>query len=1216
MGWTSGQQDAIETRNCNILVSAAAGSGKTAVLVERIKQLILTDQVPLDRMLIVTFSNAAASEMKEKILHAITKAIEEEPSSSFLRAQPGLINKANISTFHAFSMEVLRRYFHLIDLEPNFRICDEAQKAILQQEAMDKLFEEQFRMRDSAFLQFLKKYASSKNEDQAKQTILTVHRFIQSLPDPFSWLSQKVSMLETTEEEFTNSALYLELFDRIKWLLQRQYLCFKQVEQILQTAGIPVMHRKSLSDLEQIQELIHIFETEDLDQFGLRSRQVSFSVFRAGKEEQQAWEQVRDQVTVLRDKAKDLYKRMNKNYTGRTVAECVQEARSTLGDGTLLYNLVQAFDEIYSLKKQEKGVLDFSDLEHLALGVLRHEEAAKEYREKFQYIFIDEYQDSNLVQETLIDSIKRSDNVFMVGDVKQSIYKFRLAEPELFLAKYDTFLKEADAGENGTQPRNKKIDLNENFRSKGRIIDGINDLFAMIMNKQIAGMEYDQDAALHKGLYQKDDLGQPIISVYPTELEYPVELHLVDGRQDETREIDEEIMEMRRVELEASVAAQIIRDAIGKSIYDQKNSQIRPIALKDIVILLRSTKNDAEIYADQLRQLGFPAYIDSSDGYFDTVEIGVFLNLLRVIDNKKQDVPLLSILRAPIFNFSVDELILIRSSHQHGPFYQAFLAFSTGVDDLAQKCHSVLNRLDLFRLSATVMPLDEFLWLLLRETGYYDYSGAMPAGAQRQANLRALVEKAMLFQQSHLKGLFGFILYIEAVKNNRVSTGQIKLLGESDNVIRIMTVHKSKGLEFPIVIVGGLGKKFNQDSNALPISLHKSLGVALRLVDLNQRSYRKTIQQLIIEEKNGSERLAEEMRILYVALTRAMDRLILLGGHADLDKLMEKYRFHNEQDLPDGKNYLDWILPALPHTDIKMKLYDRSGIRRSQQIVGQAGDSLKDALKNGFALEQSEEENSSSDDLLGRLEQSLLWQYPFQYQQSVKSKYSVTEINERIRGSRQKKEYQSVALIPRFLNRTEPMNAAQRGTILHRIMEHLDFLETNEILKLGGPQEALSYIQKRIHTLMDQGVLSEVEAESASPSMLLDFFRSKLGERASRAEELRKEISFNMKVSLKELEWNGAERESMIGLEEDTDQVIVQGTIDCSFMDAGKLVMVDYKSSYVGANQEKRIEELMQQYQGQIRLYQRALEKYYGRKVDEAYLYLFGIGREVRMKLD
>ena len=520
MKWTKEQQEAIEIRGKNILVSAAAGSGKTAVLVERIKQLILQDQVPLDHMLIVTFSNAAASEMREKIVEAISKELDEINESNltnsknpFLREQLNIIHRANISTFHAFAMEVIRRYFYLIDIEPNFKICDEAQKTILQADAMEQLFSNLFESCSQDFLDFLSKFALTKNDNAGKEMIYEVHKFIQSIPDSYLWLQEKANDLSCTKEEFETSAAFLEIQGEIKRNLILAENCFIKVGELLELQGISSLIPKWKLEMESIEALLNYFKELSFDQFAKLISEIKFQTYAASKIEKESYEEIKESVASLRDQGKSIIKKLVSQYMGRPLSAYVEDFNKTSQDARYLYSLVQEFDQLYKERKKSKGLIDFNDIEHYALDVLSREEAAREYIDKFDYIFIDEYQDSNIVQETLINKIKRENNLFMVGDVKQSIYKFRLAEPEIFINKYETFKgnkNECDI----------KLDLNKNFRSKGSIITAVNDLFRQIMNKDLSGLEYDDAAALYQG------------NPYEGELNYPVELHLVDEHAD------------------------------------------------------------------------------------------------------------------------------------------------------------------------------------------------------------------------------------------------------------------------------------------------------------------------------------------------------------------------------------------------------------------------------------------------------------------------------------------------------------------------------------------------------------------------------------------------------------------------------------------------------------------------------------------------------------
>lgn len=1166
MKWTKEQQDAIEIRNKNILVSAAAGSGKTAVLVERIKQLILRDQVPLDHMLIVTFSNAAASEMREKIVEAISRELDESEESprkiSFLREQLNLIHRANISTFHAFSMEVIRRYFYLIDIEPNFKICDEAQKTILQAEAMEQLFSGLFESGSQDFIDFLCKYAVTKNDDAVKEMIFEAHNFVQSIPDSFAWLREQAEALSCTEEAFKNSAAFQEIQGEIGRSLASAESCFARVGEILEVQGIASLIPKWKLEMEAFEALKSGFVSLPFDEFGKLVSDMKFQTYTASKEDKEDYEGIKESVSSLRDTGKSLVRKLSGQYFSRPVAAYVEDLNRTYGDALYLCDLVEEFDRIYKEKKQNKGLIDFSDIEHYALAVLSHEEAAAEYRDKFEYIFIDEYQDSNIVQETLIGKIKRENNLFMVGDVKQSIYKFRLAEPEIFIGKYEAFKENKNEFDI-------KLDLNNNFRSKGRIIEAVNDVFRQIMKKDNSGLEYDDDAALYPG--------RP----YEGDLNYPVELQLVDDIPVEDLSVDDEIREMKKAEIEAYTAAQLIREARGRMIYDAKRDVERPVANKDIVILLRSAKGYAEIYYEALMKEGIPAFVDASDGYFDTLEVEVFLNLLRVIDNRKQDIPLLSVLRSPIFGFSMEQMIMIRVQSKEGPYHAAFKAYSELGEEpaLKEKCMAVLERVAAWKQEAALMPLEDFLWMLIRETGYYEYIGGIPGGSQRQANLRALVDKAVQFQSSQMKGLFSFINYIEAIKKRNVPMGQVKLLGENDDVVRIMTIHKSKGLEFPVVLVGGLGKRFNKDSDTYQVSLHKDIGLGIRFVDKENSCYKKTIVQTAIDQKKRRESLAEELRILYVAFTRAMDRLILLGTVKDAEAAVSTYAVKGGGDFSGAKSYLDFLIPALENTNIVFRRSNRKDISFRREESEQKKEDVRRMILGGLP-----ESAVGSEALNFEIQRRLGYEYGHREALQLKSKFTVSELGRMAGGGREALKASAALDTPKFTRGKHTFTAAEKGTILHKVMEQLDFRR---------PENARAVVGD----LVERQILTEEEAATVSYQKILGFFDSEIGKRASKAEKLYKEVSFNIK-------------KEMFG-----EKIIIQGTIDCYFEEEGKYILLDYKSNYVGdPGDEAEIRRITETYKAQLDLYGEALEKIRGIKVEEAYLYLFSIGKGIRIE--
>jgi len=1137
--WTREQAEAIEKRGANILVSAAAGSGKTAVLVERIKKLIEEEHVSLDEMLIVTFTNAAASEMREKIVTAIPEQADQ-------------IHKSHISTFHSFSLDVIRRYFHLIDVEPGFRVCDETQRVLLQNLAMDELFRLKFEEGEEAFLAFLKSYATGKNEEAVRNIILETHTFIQSLPDPLSWLSEKAEVLKGDILSFRNSSAFREILDDIFEQLETALFSALKVKKVLEAYFLKALTEKAEEDIRMLREIQGGF-VRDFEAGAELVARAKFRTFTPTKEEKENYEAVKEDVNLLRQEMKDALKNISSRYCARTLEEYVEDLRQTASKALTLYHLVDSFDWLYARQKEKQGVIDFSDIEHYALRILAHEEAAEEYRRKFKYIFIDEYQDTNTVQETLIRKIARENNLFMVGDVKQSIYKFRLAEPEIFIEKYEKYRDEA-------LPQNVKIDLNRNFRSKQEIIKTVNNVFEKVMTKRRAGMVYDEAAELKRGVS------------YSGPLDHPVELYLLDERVDD-EELDDEIREMKRAELEAAAAALIVRNAKGLSYYNVKEEKEKPLQNKDIVILLRSTANVADIYHEALQKEGIPSYMDIGDGYFDTLEVSVFLNLLKVIDNRRQDVPLLSALRSPVFGFSVRELAVIRSEHRRGSFFEAFSCYGEGglEEPLQIKCQNALTQLDGYRRKGKLLPLGEFVWELLLDCGYYSYAAALPGGVQRQANLRALADKASAYENNFSKGLFGFINYIEAIKKGKIASAPVKLIGESDDVVRIMTVHKSKGLEFPMVLVGGLGRRFRIQSSDR-VAMHKDLGISLKLVDRKQRFQKRTLLQEIIDRRKNREDLAEEIRILYVALTRAMDKLVLLGTVSDVEKTLRQTGLKRERGLFGESCYFDFLLPAIGFTaDVKRRILGRKAL----SLEKQRGKARRDALNRILFEEPSPVEQT---DEMTEVFRRLSFVYPYSEGNRMKSKYSVSEL-----ASEGMVHFEKASLSGTQAERFAA--AARRGTIYHKVMERIPFSP-------GGMDEV--QIRDFLLELVAGEYLTEEESSLVDPERISAFYHSEIGQRLCRAKEVYREVPFNLKQK------------------KDGEDIIVQGTIDCFFKERDHYVLLDYKTNAVKDSPEV-LDSLKEAYRLQLAYYKEALEAIRGIQIEESYLYVFEIGREIQL---
>ena len=966
--WTPEQAEAITRRGQNLLVAAAAGSGKTAVLVERIKRLILEERCAIDHMLIVTFTNAAASEMKEKIEKAIRKEIDrvaealadEDAEGSaavrshaeakaeaeagvdgaacgqdgnhagkqsstrressdasraalqrdlvFLKRQLDLLPNANISTFHAFALEVIRRFFYLIDVEPNFKICDNSRQMILRGQAMDELLEEFFEADDAEFYEFLKSYSGDRNENRFRQMIESTFDTIQSLPEPAEWLREKVEELNPAHgiEAFAESAVMRELWEDTEARLARAKA------QLLKTAEFAALHslegvrELTLADLGMAEELEALAAARDFDGMvsrldGFRLKTLSKKIFAETADfDESAMADVREMVEQNRAPLKSCAKDLKTAYFYDVFQSIAEDVHAGYPSACFFARALLRYGEIYAEKKREKGLLDFNDIEHNAYEILKDAEAATFYREKFLHIFVDEYQDSNVIQEALIERLQSGRNLFTVGDIKQSIYMFRLAEPEIFRARYHRY--DALTAERGEESPSLCIDLNRNFRSKTGVLDFINQVFYDAME------DYDARAALYPG-----DSCAERRSVKPL-------LYLAQTPWDEDGEADDELKLLRKAEKEALAAVKIIRDHLGRTIYDSKARKERSLEKKDIVILMRGMKNYGDLFYKILTENNLPAYVDDNDGFFDTIEINTFMALLALLDNPKQDIPLLTVLRSEIFDFSVEELTAVRIAQKEGSYYQALVSCAgentgeacgaAGAEAMArsgrfadealrEKCAAALRSLRKWSRLASLLPLDELIWELLLETGFYLAMGAMPSGSRRQANLRALVDKALAYQDSQDGSLYGFMEYIDAVKERKVSMGQVKMVGEDDDTIRIMTIHKSKGLEFPMVLLAGYCRKLNYTTIGKGPAVHKTLGLGFPVVHYRESWYRTSITQNVIRAKIRREEAAEEKRVLYVAMTRAKDFLCLLGIEDDPQEAVSRVL----AELPKDSSY-------------------------------------------------------------------------------------------------------------------------------------------------------------------------------------------------------------------------------------------------------------------------------------------------------------------------
>lgn len=1217
MNWTAEQARAIELREKNILVAAAAGSGKTAVLVERIKKLILEGECSIDRMLIVTFTNAAAAEMKEKIERAIEKEAEENPGQvRLLKQQLERLPLANISTFHAFALEVIRRFFYLINVDPNFKICDNVQQELLKEQALDELLKEYFDAESPEFLSFLNKYSGERNELKFRQTVRKTFEVIQSLPEPFPWLSAAAGNLDSDFETFASGKIPQFIMEDASLRFEEalgSILRFAEEAEHLAHEGAAEITAAYVNIASELRDAARSGDFEALRTLlsSMKMPSLLKKYFKPDDSHPQAeLEEFKEKLEAARVPLKDAVTSLKKDFFYDSLASLHAEIRETFPDAAFFLKVMEDYRDIFAGLKKERGVVDFSDIEHFAFEILKDEEAASYYREKFAYIFIDEYQDSNLLQEALIARIKRENNLFMVGDVKQSIYKFRLAEPEIFQARYRDFADEQNRAEaEGVQAVSEKIDLNKNFRSKESVIRFINRVFDAAMPG------YDENAALH--------LGDP----FGHNCNFEPKLFLAETPWDEDSELDDELKTMIKAEKEALAAARIIKDSLGKTIFDSKRGIERPLEKGDIVILLRGIKNYGDIFYKTLSDNNLPAYVDDNDGYFDTMEINMFLSLLEIIDNEKQDIPLITVMRSEIWHFSVNELAGIRAAcTERCSYHDAVLRYAEDGPDtvLRQKCRDALSDLAAWRQEARLIPLEELVWKLMLDTGFYIAMGAMPSGSRRQANLRALCDKALAYRKAQGGSLYSFVQYIDAVKQHKVAMGQVKMAAEGDDTIRIMTIHKSKGLEFPMVLLAGFCRRLNYTRPGSEIAVHKDIGIGFPLVNYEESWMKTTLIQNIIRVKLHREEVEEEKRILYVAMTRAKDILYILGMVDDFNEAVSAL----VKAVPSDSSYFSMC---------GRRIYEDPEARGyiSNEALRALSEGTRRSAAHALALLEIGVESPIGNMRLSKdVERRMTFEYPFAADLKIKSKYAVSEIAAGDEADISLSE-------PKSFKAHDKFTLAQIGTITHKVLEKIDFnsaFDGTDTHAKPAAEDMQEYVATLIESMVRDEFLSKEEAETVNPKMIGRFIVSPLGLRmaaAAKAAAARAAAPQSIRSQSAEVppaaskstaaakeksgssDFLGLQRERPFNLvlEQAGAQSIVQGIIDCFFEEGGELVLVDYKTTGVGSEGEfaARRESIRTRYAMQIDLYRRALEAATGKHVKEAYLYLTNIGETIEM---
>ena len=1255
--WTKEQREVIDHRDGNLLVSAAAGSGKTAVLVERIISMILDteEKVDIDKLLVVTFTNAAASEMRERIADAVSKALEEATKLEkkdvieHLQKQILFLNKANITTIHSFCLDVIKNNIHLITLDPNFRIGDTTECQLIAQEAIDEVFEELYEQgylgdenseKGKRFLKLIDSFAERNGDNQVQSLIMSIYNFAMSFPNPEKWLNESAdAFLVGDDFDFTSSKWGRIVISSVK----------TEIEDIVgnMEKALATVH-PYLGEIENIQKIITESERIDVvynsldkgwDDFIKAIGEFYPEDYRKGKkikkddpdEMREAWKI----ATEYRKEAIESMKKVAEMYKNRYSKDIKKEIDMSYPIVRAVSDAVLEFWKKFEEAKRDKGIIDFNDIEHFALEILVDEdengrqipsETAKRYSEEFKEIFVDEYQDSNLVQEAILSSIanKEMPNRFMVGDVKQSIYRFRQAKPEIFLHKYETYSTEKDKD-------GRKIMLYKNFRSRKNVLDAVNFIFENIMSKELGEIEYNDDEKLNPGAVFEECYEENAI------VGGSCDVHIIEKKANEnlTDEQLEEEEDLDNIQIEARAIGKIIKEIVGKNsdgkiqmVYDKEEKRYRQAKYKDIVILLRATSNWASVLTEEFTNMDIPVYADTGTGYFDTIEIKTIVSLLKVIDNPMQDIPLLAVLKSPIYNFTPEELIDIRIVNRNVSFYEAMKIYASFDDCDNKKVRAFLERLDDYQERSSYLSTDELLWYLYNETGYYAYAAILPAGKQRQANLRILFERAKQFEDTSFKGIFNFINFVEKLKKSDSDMGEAKTLSENADVVRIMSIHKSKGLEFPIVICGGMGKRFNKMDMNRGILYHHELGYGPQVVNLETRLSYPSMMKEAMKKQMVVEMLSEEMRVLYVAFTRAKEKLIITGAVNDVEKNLQKWASNSQKVTKNNKldkynllksaSFLDWIMSvAIAHKDARRILpFDSEIVEKNDESEWK----FKIHKREDYTLSSEDEEEINLADVLREeltssrevdyseiVRNRLDFKYPYQKSVEKSGSISVTEIKRlwnlerednleidinEIESSRNNKKTEIKR--PKFIqeNKDEKLSPTHRGSVVHLVMQIINMDRVSTI----------DEIKNQIEEFVQKEIITQKEADVVNPFKIYKFFKSELGTRMKNADFVGREKAFYTEINMKNLF-------AKEGINYD-ESIMLRGIIDAYFEENGEIVLLDYKTDFV--NEENR-EEVVDRYRKQLEIYAKVIEEITDKKVKEQYIYLFGVDESVRI---
>ncbi len=1227
MKWTDEQQQIIDSRHSNLLVAAAAGSGKTAVLVERIIQMVTDTNNPIDidKLLVVTYTNAAAAQMREKIGKALEEKLREDSYNDHVAKQMALIHRANIITIDSFCLKIVRENFNSLGIDPTSRVADTAEMDLIKSDVLGELLEDKYQEGQENYLNFVECFSQDKTDENIETIVNKIYTIASSYSYPSLWLEKAKKAILFEDERQLNEALWMiNLIDKTKITIGDIKETILKLIEICDKPYGPYMYKEALiKDIEWMDEIAscklyqHFAEAFSIKPATLKScrdKDVDANLML--------------NVKATRDKYKKVLKDLN--VFGSPVEDIISDMKNVAETVEVVIDLVMEYSKRLDIVKRKKNIMEFADVEHMALTVLCQgydEEGrvipsniAKKISKKYEEVFIDEYQDSNFLQEDILTCVSRSHmgeyNIFMVGDVKQSIYKFRMARPDLFIDKYNTYKEHGDF---------KKIELKNNFRSRNTVLESINYIFYQIMTESVGGIKYNKEAALVPGRAFVD-----------TELPVSKETELI------IIEKDEEGDSKSKIEAEAKVIAQRIKELVDIEplfIVNEHTDGYRKAQFGDIVILLRSIKGWADVFSKILMDEGIPVHTNSDKGYFDTVEIKTILCMLSIIDNRYMDLEFAAVLRSYIGGISDEELAVItikqRRLRKDRSLYNGVNTYIDSGDniELVIKLKRIISLLEELKLDKKHMSISQIIWKILNVTGYFNYVGTMPSGKRRQSNILLLIEKANKYEETSYKGVFNFLRYIEKLKNHDLDFGEVNVSGERENAVRIISMHKSKGLEFPIVFVAGLGKQFNNMDMRESIVVHPDYFLGPKLVDISQRRWSNTLVRGVLGNAIKNENTAEELRILYVAMTRAEEKLILTGGVNDLVNVIESMKplaQREEVPLPyttiiKEKSCLGWIIAALMrnmefaktmeeipakldkkqenYVDCKYELDHIIQLENANFKVKfvSAGDLEIGEVNKVLQLSTIEDKMLAFElqevdlNLVEMFKNRFQWQYKDLLATKVKGKISVTELKKlkqkKVETSEKvNKEQDKVTMLDS--QKPVEVEATTLGTGVHRIMELIQF----EHIK------SIENIRDFINTMIINELIDQKVADIISVEKIYQLINGELGQRMLSAfskEELFREQQFVAGLPMKDVYPDNQSEEI----------IIIQGIIDAYFIEDNKIVIVDYKTDRVSSKDGTQV--LIDRYESQLNYYGKILGQITGMDIKEKIIYSFALDKSI-----